>query len=66
MCASASDDDEVESFEECAGGSLPRFYVLMKNEEVGVYALPDWKRVDDKSKFPICCHQLETNTAYLP
>lgn len=42
MCASASDDDEVEIFEDCGGGSLPRFYVLMKNEEVGVYALPDW------------------------
>ena len=42
LCAYTSQDDEVESWEDCAGGILPRFCVLKKIEEVGIYGLPDW------------------------
>lgn len=43
MWACESEDHNVESSEDYAGEKLPRFCVLKKIEEVGVYFLPDWK-----------------------
>lgn len=42
LCECASEDDDVEIWEEYAGGMLPRFCVLKEIEEVGIYGLPDW------------------------